>query len=237
MNDEKGGRPERRRHARMVLKGTVTLQAVGYAQHARIANLGEGGMFAATDVRAPDRVLSRAVDLEIRLDGGHAQWLRGTGRIVRIVAEGVAVAFDTLPSGLLRMIDEMATASHARVRVLSVVLIDTDAERRSAMAYAFRTTGCSVVEAATPLEAIVRLGESSFEPDVIAVADSGSATTAADLRAFVERNHASAKLIAIGNDPGAPDGIIHWLSSANPDGALANRIRAVLARPRRQPRL
>src|SRR4029079_781602 len=103
MNDEMGGRPERRRHARMMPKGTVTLQAPGYTQHARIANLGEGGMFAATDVRAPDRMLRRPVDLEIRFDGGHAQWLHGTGRIVRIVADGVGVAFDTLPSGLLRM--------------------------------------------------------------------------------------------------------------------------------------
>jgi hypothetical protein len=178
-------------------------------------------------------VLMRAVDLEIRLDGGHAQWLHGKGRIVRIVAEGVAVAFDTLPSGLLRMIDEMATASHARVRVMSVVLIDADSERRSAMASGFRTTGCNVVEAATPLEAIVRLGESSFEPDVIAVADSDPSTTAADLRAFVERNHVSAKLVTLGDDPGAPDGILHWLSSADPDGDLPSRIRAVLARPRR----
>ncbi|HSR97089.1 MAG TPA: PilZ domain-containing protein [Kofleriaceae bacterium] len=233
MKDEMGGRPERRRHARVMPKGTVTLRAGREAQHARIVNLGEGGMFAATDVRAPDRLLRRAVDLEIRLDGASAQWLRGTGRVVRIVAEGVAIAFDTLPSGLLRMIDELTTASHARRRVMSVVLIDADAERRSAMASAFRTTGCAIVEATTPLEAIVRLGESSFEPDVIAVADSGSATTAADLRAFVERNHASAKLIAIGDDPDAPDGIIHWLSSADPEGDLPSRIRAVLARPRR----
>ena len=236
MNDETGGRPERRRHARITPKGSVTLRAAGHAQRARIANLGEGGMFAATEIRMPDRLLSRPVDLEVRLDGAYAQWLRGTGRILRIVADGVAVAFDTLPGGLLRMIDDLTTASHARVRVMSVVLIDAEAARRSAMASGFRTTGCSVIEAATPLEAIVRLGESSFEPDVIAVADSHPTTAAADMRAFIEHNHPNAKLVTISDDPAMPDGILHWLSSADPSGDLPRRIRAVLARPRRPTR-
>src|SRR4029079_5618388 len=153
-----------------------------------------------------------------------SQWIRLEGKITRIGNESVAICLTPTPA-LVRLVDAVTAASRARDRVISVILIDEDTARRKLLAEAFRIVGCSLIEAATSLEAIVRLGESSFEPDVIAVADSGSATTAADLRAFVERMHASAKLIAIGNDPGAPDGIIHWLSSANPDGDLANRIR------------
>src|SRR5205814_3996243 len=110
------------------------------------------------------------------------------------------------PAVLLHMIDQIATAARARDRVLAVVLIDTHAQRRSAMAAGFRATGCNVVEAATPLEAIVRLGESSFEPDVIAIADSDPPTAADDMRAFVERDHPRSKVITIGDELLEPDG-------------------------------
>ena len=232
MNNRTGPRPERRRHARICPKGTSLLRVDSYALHGRIANLGEGGMLVITDVDAPERLLGRLADVEVRLDGGFAQWLQATGRIVRIAGGGVAIAFDTLSGELRGMIDELTTASRARIRVLSVVLIDADAQRRSAMTAGFRATGCAVIEAATPLEAIVRLGESSFEPDVIAIADSHPAAAADEMRAFVERNHPNAKLVTIGDALLQPDGIAHWLSSADPGSDLPDRIREVLVRPR-----
>jgi hypothetical protein len=100
------------------------------------------------------------------------------------------------------------------------------------MTAGFRATGCGVIEAATPLEAIVRLGESSFEPDVIAIADSHPAAAADEMRDFVERNHPNAKLVTIGDALLQPDGIVHWLSSADPASDLPDRIREVLVRPR-----
>jgi len=232
MNDRTGARLERRRHARINPKGTSLLRVDGLALHGRIANLGEGCMLVLTQVDAPERLLGRLAEAELRLDSGFAQWLRATGRIVRIADGGVAIAFDTLSSELRAMIDELTTASRARTRVLSVVLIDADAQRRSAMTSGFRATGCGVIEAATPLEAIVRLGESSFEPDVIAIADSQPAAAADELRDFVERNHPSAKLVTIGDSLLQPDGIAHWLSSADPGSDLPARIREVLVRPR-----
>jgi len=78
----------------------------------------------------------------------------------------------------------------------------------------------------------VRLGESSFEPDVIAIADSDPSAAADQMRGFVERNHPHAKLVAIGDSELGPDGIAHWLSSADPDSDLPDRIREVLVRPR-----
>ena len=232
MNNRTDAHPERRSHARICAKGTSLLRVDSYALRGRIANLGEGGMLIITDVDAPEGLLGHLADVEVRLDGGLAQWLPATGRIARIAGDGVAIEFDTLSGELRGMIDELATASRARNRVLSVVLIDADAQRRSAMTAGFRATGCGIIEATTPLEAIVRLGESSFEPDVIAIADSYPAAAADEMRGFVERNHPNAKLVTIGDALLQPDGIAHWLSSADPGSDLPDRIREVLVRPR-----
>jgi hypothetical protein len=208
----------------------VILKVLGTSQHARIANLARGGISVLTPLRPDESWVGSAVEVAIRLDAGHAEWLPASGNVVWLDGGGVGIAFDGASPSLLSMIEELTTASQANARVMSVVLIDADTERRAAMAAGFRDTGCDVIEAATPLEAIVRLGESSFEPDVIAVADSDS-TAAADMREFVERNHSRAKLVTIGNDVLEPAGIAHWLSSANAEVGLANRVRDMLVRP------
>ena len=233
MSDRSGERQERRRSVRIAAKGTLVFRTHEHEQHGRIGNLGEDGAYVLTSTTAPDCLLQRNVDLELRLDAGHAEWLRATGRIIRIHRGGVAIAFDLLAAPLLRMIDELSTASRADARIITVVLIDADPQRRSAMVAGFRATGCSVIEAATPLEAIVRLGESSFEPDVIAVADSAN-DDADEMRAFVEREHPDAKLITIGDELLQPDGFANWLSSANPDADLPARVREALIIPCRR---
>jgi hypothetical protein len=143
----------------------------------RLANIGLGGMDVCRDRRQPPRSPARACrHLELRFDGALAAWQRVSGRIRRIEARGAAITFaaPTAPA-LLLVIDGLTTASHASARVISVVLIDADAARRAAIAAGFRTAGCQVVEVASQLEAIVRLGESHFEPDIIAVASARAA--------------------------------------------------------------
>jgi hypothetical protein len=214
-------------------KGAVLVHALGQARRGRIANIGGGGMFILTPVSAPARLLGRIVEVELRLDGASAEWLSVTGRIARLEANGLALSFDgPLPAPLQRAIDDLTSASWAHDRVLWVVLIDANTERRSAMVAGFRATGCVVVEAATPLDAIVRLGESTFEPDVIAVADSETGSDAEQMRAFVERDHPKAKLITIGDEIFQPDGFANWLSSSNPDADLPRRVREALVAPR-----
>jgi hypothetical protein len=205
MNDTTRPALERRRQARIIAKDAVNLRAEGQALRGRIANLGSEGMFVLTAVTAPDRMLGRAVVFEIRFDGGRAEWLRGTGEIARIHAYGLAVVFEAPPAALLRMIDELATASYASARVMSVVLIDADRDRRSAMAAGFRATGCSVVEAGTPL-----------------------------MRVFVERDHPGAKLVTSGDEVLAPDviarlavvgDVVRQLAQPGSRGALSLRRR------------
>jgi hypothetical protein len=230
---DRNGAPERRQHVRISPKGTVILHAGEHARRARIANIGHGGLFATTKVGASDRLLGRTVDLELRLDDRMAQWLPVTGKIVRVVADGFAVAFTMIPPALVRLLDDTSQASRNHRRRISVVLIDEDTARRSVIADGFRDVGCDVIEGATPLEAIVRLGESPFEPDLIAIADSIAASVAEDLRRWVELEHPHAKLVRVGADLLGPDGIEHWLSSMDPQDDLVSRVRALVVRPRR----
>ncbi|HEY4056813.1 MAG TPA: PilZ domain-containing protein [Kofleriaceae bacterium] len=227
------GVAERRSHARLTAKGTLVVHARDRAHRGRLVNLSASGLFMETSVGPPADLLSRVVRLEMRLDAGLAEWLDVEGKVVRIRPNGLALAF-TAPSDLvIQTIDLLSSQSQANRRVLTVVLIDADAERRSAMNQGFRGTGCVVIEGGTPLEAIVRLGESSFEPDLIAIADSYNEVDATAMREFVRRNHPHAKLITIGDELFAPDGIANWLSSDNPDADLSKRIRDVIVDGRR----
>ena len=221
---------DRRRHARISAKGAVVIHVGEIAHHGRIADVSGGGVLVVTPVTPPERWLGRNVDVEIRLDDAQAEWLRGTARIVRICADGLALAFEQVPPTLVRVLDELGDASRARHRMLAVVLIDTDPVRRSAMVAGFRKVGCAVVEAASPLEAIVRLGESSFEPDVIAIADSDPGASANELRAFTQQHHPNAKLVTIGDERGSSDAARSWVSSDDTAADLPQRIRAMLSR-------
>ena len=233
MSEPTGREPDRRRHVRIAPKGTVTIRALGNAHRGRLANIGVGGLYFATDVSLPDRLLGRVVELELRFDGALAAWQRLEGRVSRIAAGGAAIVFDvpTTPA-LLLVIDKLTTASHASARVISVVLIDADAARRAVIATAFRSTGCEVVEAATQLEAIVRLGECHFEPDIIAVANTQPVAAADQMREFIEHHHPRSMLVTIGPELLDPAGLANWLSAATATTDLPARIRDLLFAPR-----
>lgn len=225
---------DRRKAVRIAPKGTLIVTVGDHSHRARVANIGAGGCLALTTVTAPESWLERFVEISMRLDGKHSAWLKLTGRIRRIEANSIAIAFDNRPPEFVRVIDEMSTASYSHHRMLSVVLVDATEARRLAIAEAFRAAGCTVVDVSTPLEAIVRLGESHFEPDLVAVADSLPTSTSDELRRFVDKAHPAAKLVTIGDEAVEPSGLLHWLSSANPDNDLAARVRSVLTRPARR---
>jgi len=127
----------------------------------------------------------------------------------------------------------MTAASQLRLRVISVILIDEHTDRRAVIAEAFREVGCDVIEAATSLEAVVRLGECAFEPDLIAVGDSIPDAAAAEMREFIGRNHPHVKLVAIRDTaPPVVDADVRTLS-ADPLPGLPLRIRELLAAPMR----
>lgn len=222
------GYVERRRDARIAPKGTVFVRVSTYLLRGRIANVSAGGLLATTRVTAPERLLGDRVAIELRLDGPDRGWFVLGGRVQRIGSNSLAVTFDTAAPSFVKTVEELRTASHDRRRTLAIVLVDADAERRAAIAHGFRASHCTVIDTATPLEAIVRLGESHFEPDVIAISDSKPAATADELRRFIDTEHPHARLLTIGHDQVGPGDAGRWLSSTNPGDDLVRRIRRLL---------
>ena len=205
------------------------MTASSWERRGRIANISVGGLLLAAHV--PISVLDEKVAVDLRLDGPVRDWLRISGRIVRNESASIAVAFDDTPPAFADLITETSSDSRSNDRTMSVVLIDELVARRLSIAEAFRSAGCTVLDVATPLEAIVALGESHFEPDLIAIGDSLPGTTADELHGFVEREHPQVKLVRIGDNTVEPLGVAHWLSSSNPEDDLLQRIRRLLGRP------
>ncbi|TMQ22454.1 MAG: PilZ domain-containing protein [Deltaproteobacteria bacterium] len=220
---------ERRRDVRISPKGTVVLLAGGDTCRCRIVNLSHGGVLVTVPVEAGDMfVPGRSLELELQIDGKSSQWIRLSGRVVRIEATTIAMTFDKVSVEFIQLVDEMLGASYGRRRILSVISVDTDADRRARIAEAFRVVGCTVVTVSTPLEMIVRLGELQFEPDLIVIASSRPSATSDDLRRFVEREHPGARLAAVSDQLINPGGESQWLSSMDADGDLVNRVRRLL---------
>jgi hypothetical protein len=227
LSTEHDPRVERRKSARICPKGSVIATAPTWARRARIANLSTGGVLLA--MHTPLGEVGDKLAIELRLDGAVRDWLQLSGRLTRVERAGIAIAFEQVPEDFARLMIDVAGASQAHDRRLSVVLVDEVTDRRLAMAEAFRAAGCIVMDFATPLQVIVELGESDFESDLIAI---GDGTSADELRGFVEGAHPDVKLVRIGDDAIEPIGPAHWLSTANPDDDLVSRIRVLLGRHR-----
>ncbi len=231
--NEGGDRLERRKGVRSSPKGTVSIRCHDYDVRGRLANVSRGGLSALTLVTPPVRVVGRTVDIELRFDTQQSAWVQMSGRILRIGPTSIALAFNSVPDGFVELVDDTLTASLNRERLMSILLVDATLDRRLRLAEAFRSAGCAVLDVSTPLEAIVRLGEYHFEPDIVAIADSLPSTISGELRAFVAQAHPRAKQVTIGDQVLEPDGLAHWLSALDPGDDLARRIRRVLTAPRR----
>lgn len=232
MNNDAAAQAERRHSPRISPKGSVVVHDGGVAHRGRVGNLGRGGLLVHATLSGGDASIGREVEVELRLDHGHSEWLRLVGRVLRLGDGALAIELTSAPADFVRMIDDSATASHRHRRVMSVVLVDARLERRQQIGEAFRAAGCLVVDAATPLEVIVRLGESAFEPDLIVIAQSLPSSIANELHAWARRAHPRAKLVTVGDHVEEPEGLAHWLSSADPGDDLLARVRELLMRPR-----
>lgn len=222
-------RLERRTAARVCPKGSMILTAEAWGKRGRVLDISATG--ALLEVPAPHGLSGDKVAVELRLDGPRREWLRLTGRVVRIEVGRIAVAFDESSREFEDLMAEIGNASHSNDRWLSVVMIDATESRRAAMAEAFRAAGCVVIDVATPLAAVIELGESHFEPDLITIADSEPSVISDELRGFVAAEHPEVKLLRITDDTIEPVGFAHWLSTTNPDNDLLARIRTMLLRP------
>lgn len=224
-------RPERRRGVRSAPKGSVVVTAGDVVQRGRIENLSRSGLLLSTDRPAREALLGRAVELELRLDGRSAAWLGIAGTVRRVDAGTLAIELAAPPAAYVQLAEAAAAAADLADQVDTVVVVDARADRRGAIRDAFAAIGCAVVEASSPLEAIVRLGESRFEPDLVVVADSIPSSTSDELRRFVEREHPGATLVTVGDEQLEPaGGPSYWVSSADSGRDLIARIRSLVER-------
>lgn len=227
--------PERRAMPRIRPKGSVTLRWKDQPVRGRLVDLGPGGACVRIATELPRELVRKLVDIDLRLDGRQATWLTLCGRVLRIDAEGrIAVAFDAVPPAFERMISDETDASRHEEGIRRVVLVDASRDRRAIIAAAFRAADCEVVDVSTPLEAIVRLGESRYDPKLIAIADSVPEWIADELRAFVHVEHPRARIVAIGAELLHPAAQAERCASREPGPDLVARVRDLLE-PVREP--
>lgn len=145
----------------------------------------------AGEYRVADRL-----SLDLRFDGARGGWWTITGRVVRCDADGqIAICFEAVPSDFATWIDAELHAAREAEDVDHVLLVDPMPLRRIETARTLRDAGRRVSEAATPLDAIDRLGESRYNPRLAAIADTVPASIANELRAYLRREHPAIGLV------------------------------------------
>lgn len=156
------------------------------ASAGEILDVSAGGVRCVLVAPHPQFRLDDRVELELRFDGANDGWWQLPGHVVRCGAGSeIAVSFRDLPDEFEDVIQCELIASLESARVQHVLLVDPISARRGEIAASLRAGGCRVSEAATPLDAIARLGESRHQPRTVAIADTIPAQIADDLRDYL----------------------------------------------------
>lgn len=192
---------DKRRTVRVRAKGSVRVRSGFGLVRGRIHDVAVGGVHVCADSGSGVAELDgRRVRIDLRFDHGTDRWFALEGRVVRVAVatNAVVVAFEGIPTAYEACMQDRLLDAVEHDRLPHVILVDAHATRRATIAGTFRLRGCNVIEVATPLEAIVRLGELAFEPEVIAISDTFPVSIACELRAFVSATHPRARIVAIG---------------------------------------
>ena len=191
---------ERRSSARVHATGTAFVHG-SFAVHARILDLAIGGvsLLVAEPAALPD--VGAHVQLDVRLDGP-GRWLHLSGSVVRASAceSGTALAIELLfvPPDFEDLVQDELLSALECAQLPRILLVDAERQRRELVAAAFRATGCFVIEASTPLEAIAEIDQSRLHFWAVVIADSKIASHAAELRRFLGERYPQVPLIDVG---------------------------------------
>lgn len=191
---------DRRRSARACTRGRVVTRG-SQCGRGELIDVSATGVRFRLDQGGADHQVDDQVDVELRFDGATGGWWGMRGRVARIDRGAeVVVVFDGIPAKLEGDIDAQRFAADGDAEVMHVLLVDPDPRRRAEVAATLRAAGRRVSEAATPLDAVDRLGESRDHPRMIAIADTVPTSVADGLRAHVRLEHASLLLVRLRSD-------------------------------------
>lgn len=179
---------ERRRAARVSPRGTAILHGELLTVTASIINIGDGGIYVQADY-LPDLAPWVDADVTVEIQVQNRRWVTVAGRVARVDSNlgALAVKFEQTPPEFRELVTMEVLADVERDLVPFILLVDAAAGRRMSIADAFRSANNHVVEAATPFDAMMRLCESEYAPEIIAIADTISEDIAAELRELIMR--------------------------------------------------
>lgn len=201
---KRGARYHERRHGgRVASSGTAVVRAGALSMRARIVDLAAGGICVLADTTAASSLLvGTHVQLDIRVDGVGGGWLHLLGRIERVdaraLASAIVIELDAVPPDFEDLVQDELLAALECAQTPHVLVVDADRCRRDLVASAFRDTGCHVIEATSPLEAIIALDESKLHPWAVVIAETDFDLRADELRSFLREAYPCLPLIAIG---------------------------------------
>jgi CheY-like chemotaxis protein len=227
--NEQGPQIERRRHARVYVRGPATVRGRRREVPGYVIAVSETTLEIRCQLRsALLAMVGASVEVEMRLDGQIGEvagWfvLHGQVARVRFDNQSLIIQIGALPRPLVALIERIRRSA---VPPVEAMIVDREVARRTRVAEAFRAEGCQVIEVATPIEALHWLERGWRGTDVFAVADTIPDTIGIDLRAFLDTSAPDALVVSLGGPEWTPGR--ERLDPSVSDGLLASHVRALL---------
>jgi len=221
---------ELRTEMRVRSKASACIHFGALAIQGRVVDLARDSVCVRADLPFERGGLVGAlVHVDLRFDACPARFAL-SGRVLRVdsPAGSIAIEFDFVPEGFSGFVQDELLAAVAHDSLPRMILVDSSGGRRSSIASAFRSAGCEVAEASTPLEAISYLGGSRFELNLIAVVDTVPEAVAEELRAFLLDAHPGAHMVSIGRSAAHRAPAASWLCSTSGLDDLQVRVERVM---------
>jgi CheY-like chemotaxis protein len=239
MRDEHGSRGERRRTPRMNVSGNAVVHAAQGVVRCQLVNLSAGGALLRSTEEAGHAVaLDASVLIDLHLDARRTAWIHLRGHVQRIAgaADFCVVFHDVTPQFEDLVGDEILAGIEGEARPRALI-VDADPSRRAQLAEALARSGCNVVEATAPLDAIATIEQSKAHIAVVLVR-APEASAPDPLTVFLREAHPEIELAVIADRADGGRDRPGWLFTEQADFGV--QVRRLIARhlvsSSRQPR-
>lgn len=233
MNEPGRDMPNRRRCFRAGVQGCAIVHAPGdIAIRCVVVDLGLGGVRLLEPVR--DQPLAPGTEVKVELECSGAGWVVQAGRVLRHSNGEIVVLFHALSPEVEDLIEDQVLGAVEAQRAPRIVVVDRWESRRRHVAEALRESGCSPLEASTPLEAVDLIECSRHHVCAVALSEQLTQTQADDLVRFIHEMHPEVKLalIADRDTTAEPRWPVAAVIRVEDDHVLAGSVRELAAKVR-----